>query len=240
MCEHCNGNEDLRDVKGFNKIYKELGDRPYEDLSGKKFGRLTAVRAVGRKKDGSVLWLCECECSNKVITLGYSLKRLESKSCGCYNIEVCKSRNFKDLTGQVFGRLTVVRRVENRGNKSYYECLCSCGNTVIVRGTHLKSGLIQSCKCLQKERIHEANFVDLTGKKFGRLLVTGIAEMSSDKNGHRTMYFVTCDCGNKKIIDGGYLVGKQGTKSCGCLHREVTSKRKLDDLTGKKFGNLQY
>ncbi len=64
MCEHCNNEfwksiEDLKDVKGFRKIAKPLGDKPYENLEGKVFGKLTALRAVGRKAQGRVLWLCK-------------------------------------------------------------------------------------------------------------------------------------------------------------------------------------
>ena len=253
MCNHCNENkkvemdldkewmkeiEYLKDVKGFHKIYKKLGTFPRDNLTGQKFGRLTAITAVGRNKSGAVLWLCECECSNKLITLAYSLKKLESKSCGCYNVERAKALGRIDMIGKKFGRLTVLREVEHNGHKLYFECLCDCGNTVIVRGSHLRSGAIQSCKCLNKERIHQASFVNLTGKRFGRLLVTGIAEMPSEENKHKTKYFATCDYGNKVIINGSYLTSKCGTKSCGCLHKEITSKRKLDDLTGKQFGEL--
>ena len=69
----------------------------------------------------------------------------------------------KDLTGQKFGRLEVLRldhkqqKVNKNGIKTgnvyYWLCKCSCGNTKIVRGTHLTKGLIQSCGCLQKESI---------------------------------------------------------------------------------------
>ena len=243
MCENCKKEKQVKEefkkyegIKGAHKIYKPLGDKPYEDLSGEKFGRLTAVEAVGRNKKGMVLWLCECECSNKVITISYSLKNLDCKSCGCIVDENC--RRFDDLTGRTFGRLKVIKRVENKGNKIYYECLCSCGNTVIVRGSHLKQGLIQSCKCLNKERVHQKSFKDLTGKRIGRLLITGIAEESSAENGHNTLYYATCDCGNKIKIRSSQLSGKRATQSCGCLHKEVTSEARLDDLTGKKFGEL--
>jgi hypothetical protein len=248
MCEDCNekkelkrqeleiNTEELKNVKGFHKIAKPLGNKKYEDLSGQKFFRLTAIKPVGRNKGGGVLWLCKCECSNYLITLAYSLKRYDSKSCGCYKLE--QSKRFDDLTGRTFGRLTVIRRVENRGNRIYYEAQCSCGNKIIVRGSHLKQGLIKSCKCYNKERTHEIFFKDLTGKKIGRLLITGIAELPSDKNNHHAMYFATCDCGNKIKIRGDYLVGSRPTLSCGCLHKDRMTEIKLDDLTGKKFGEL--
>lgn len=61
-----------------------------------------------------------------------------------------------DLTGMVFGRLTVVKRVGNYvspsgGKRAQWLCKCSCGNEVIVIGRNLRKGLTQSCGCLQKE-----------------------------------------------------------------------------------------
>lgn len=239
MCKKCEKEkfENLENVKGFHKIYSPLGSKPYEDISGMKFGRLTAIRAVGRNKGGSVLWLCECECSNKIITLAYSLKRGDTKSCNCLNLE--RMKEFDDLTNRVFGRLKVIRRVENKGKYIYYECLCSCGETVIVRGSHLKSGLIKSCKCYNKERIHETQFEDLTGQKIGRLFIKGIERREKLKIGYNTFYRAVCDCGNEIVINSKYLMGKRRTESCGCLHREKTSKMKLQDLTGKEFGELK-
>lgn len=64
--------------------------------------------------------------------------------------------NFKDLTGQKFGRLTVINRAENdKCGHARWLCKCECGNTKIILGSHLRRGLIQSCGCLQREKIIE-------------------------------------------------------------------------------------
>ena len=62
----------------------------------------------------------------------------------------------KDLTGQKFGRLTVIKRtddhIEPSGRKVVmWECLCECGNTHNVSGKRLKGGITKSCGCLQKD-----------------------------------------------------------------------------------------
>lgn len=58
-----------------------------------------------------------------------------------------------DLTGQVFGRLTVLRRTgEHRRRQIEWEVRCACGHTTKVGGADLKSGHTQSCGCLQRER----------------------------------------------------------------------------------------
>lgn len=53
-----------------------------------------------------------------------------------------------DLSGQVFGRLTVLSRatVRLKGN-AVWVCRCSCGTEKEVRGTHLRNGDVKSCGC---------------------------------------------------------------------------------------------
>lgn len=59
---------------------------------------------------------------------------------------------FIDLTGQRFGRLCVVVRVDNdNAGKVRWLCQCDCGEKVVVRASDLKKGATQSCGCLQKE-----------------------------------------------------------------------------------------
>lgn len=64
-------------------------------------------------------------------------------------------RVFIDLTGQTFGRWTVLRRAENRRNLTCWLCSCSCGTTKEVRSTQLRNGNSKSCGCFQKERATE-------------------------------------------------------------------------------------
>lgn len=72
---------------------------------------------------------------------------------------------------------------------------------------------------------------DLTGSTFGRLNVIGFAghrlTFPNSKNGkpNRMAYWkCKCECGNERFVCVANLtVG--GTKSCGCLQRENTSKR---------------
>ena len=69
-----------------------------------------------------------------------------------------------DLTGNRYGRLTVLRRAENRNgltgrNHVYWLCICDCGCTVEVSRAHLKSGHTQSCGCIHSEMLSERNQV---------------------------------------------------------------------------------
>lgn len=58
-----------------------------------------------------------------------------------------------DLTGKVFGNLTVVSQALERGNRNQikWNCNCSCGNTHLVTGESLREGKSKSCGCLKWE-----------------------------------------------------------------------------------------
>jgi hypothetical protein len=73
-----------------------------------------------------------------------------------------KIGTFKDLTGQKFGKLTVIKRVEDKvyekHKKSQFLCLCDCGNEIVVIGGKLTSGNTKSCGCLLKEVLMKRNY----------------------------------------------------------------------------------
>ena len=63
-------------------------------------------------------------------------------------------KEIKDLTGQQFGRLTVIEDTRRRYNgKVVWRCRCSCGKVTEVAGSYLTSGNTRSCGCLRKEII---------------------------------------------------------------------------------------
>lgn len=66
---------------------------------------------------------------------------------------------FKDLTGQKFGRLTVIERAPTKNKRTMWKCVCSCPNKTIfiVDSANLTSGHTKSCKCLNNERIGNLN-----------------------------------------------------------------------------------
>lgn len=54
------------------------------DLTGKKYGRLTCEFPCGKANDGSILWACKCNCSigNYILATSSNLNRGYNKSCG--------------------------------------------------------------------------------------------------------------------------------------------------------------
>lgn len=57
-----------------------------------------------------------------------------------------------DLTGKVFHNLTVESFArKDKANKNHWNCRCKCGNTIVTRGSFLKSGFVKSCGCPVKQ-----------------------------------------------------------------------------------------
>ena len=75
--------------------------------------------------------------------------------------------------------------------------------------------------------------IDLTGQKFGRLLVIKKAE----KYTTQVKWVCKCDCGKIKEIAGQSL-RNGATQSCGCLQKEITIKNSFKDLSNQRFGKL--
>jgi len=173
--------------------------KPFKDLTGQRFGKLTVIKSVKKQKGSKIMWQCKCDCGNTKEVLAGSLISGGTKSCGCLYM--------KDITGQRFGRLVAIRPLPGRLDRVVvWECLCDCGNPVEVRSTNLRSGITRSCGCLAID--------DLTGQRFGKLVVLHIRE-ERDKRG-LIWWMAKCDCGNTVAAQGHRLrAGK--TKSCGCL-----------------------
>lgn len=70
------------------------------DFSGKRFGRLIAIRSVGSTKQGNAVWECKCDCGNIVTINSQRLKAGKTKSCGCYNRDLAIQRNINNADGK--------------------------------------------------------------------------------------------------------------------------------------------
>ena len=124
-----------------------------------------------------------------------------------------------DLTGQVFGKLTALRRVGmNKRRETLWLCKCSCGKEATVTIQRLRDGTTKSCGCLRHDGKN-----DLTGKVFGRL--TAIERVGKD-HANNTLWRCRCICGNEKIAPANSLNAGR-TKSCGCSRIGRVSTRKL-------------
>lgn len=106
---------------------------------GMTFGKLTVLELVPYG-----LWICRCACGATTKPSGAALAKGSARSCGA---EGC--REYKKVSvhapvrpGQVYGRLTVVRR--QRGTGRWY-CLCECGRESTPDTNKLVTGSTKSC-----------------------------------------------------------------------------------------------
>lgn len=119
-----------------------------------------------------------------------------------------------DMAGQHYGRLTVIEREgSTKQGKALWRCLCDCGNEIIVRGAHIRSGSVKSCGCLLD--------ADMTGQQFGRLFV--VERTGTRKNGE-VAWKCKCTCGAETIVRRSSLI-RGRTQSCGCLKKDATLQR---------------
>lgn len=129
------------------------------DMTGEKYGRLTVVKEkpitdYPNNKRKCVQWYCNCDCGTQnVLVDGIQLRRGHVKSCGCYNKEMSMTKNAVDITGNKYGKLTVVKRVAKPEDVSsskrgaWWLCKCECGNETVVHGNALRTCGTISCGC---------------------------------------------------------------------------------------------
>ena len=121
------------------------------DLTGQRFGRLVVIAKdeTIHRSGNKTYWKCQCDCGNIKSIVGQSLREGRTKSCGCLSKEITSKTSLKDLTGQVFGKLTVLQRAgSTKQKRATWLCQCTCGKTVIVNSSSLLTGNTKSCGCI--------------------------------------------------------------------------------------------
>lgn len=86
-----------------------------------------------------------------------------------------------ELTGQRFGRLTVIGFHDMKKEKSRWECVCDCGNVLITYGSNLRSGATKSCGCLVTEQNKKRSTHGCKPRRLYRIW-TGMRSRCGDSN----------------------------------------------------------
>lgn len=183
-----------------------------QDLTGKHFGNLVALKYVG-----SSTWKCRCDCGRFLDVSTYKLNSGETTAC-----DYCShNKNLIDLTGIQFGDWTVLEYV----GELRWKCRCSCGAVSNVLGYNLRSGHSKSCG-------HD-QLIDLTGKKINEWTV--LKYLGNYK------WLCKCSCGNIRSIHG-YELRTGKAKSCGCKKWEYTKHTMLEkygEISPLKINNTR-
>ncbi len=121
---------------------------------GQKYNRLTVIEQTQERDScGRIMWLCKCDCGNLTKVDSSALRRGTTLSCGCLQKEKAGQTWFKDLTGQRFGKLVVLKRAEGSTSNggTIWVCQCDCGTIKNIPGDSLRRGASMSCGCMQSK-----------------------------------------------------------------------------------------
>jgi len=132
----------------------------YEDLTGKRFdkifviGNRQIVRRPGRQQ--YTVWLCQCDCGKQWNVRAAHLKKGKSEITGCLSCRKQRSYQHEDLTGQRFGRWTIlgsrqVRKSLGGWGIPTWLCRCDCGTEQRCQVSNMKLGTHKSCGCWIEE-----------------------------------------------------------------------------------------
>lgn len=83
------------------------------DLTGERYGKLVVIKRVENDKNGASMWECQCDCGNKKIVRGNSLKRGNTKSCGCLVVKPPNTKHGESGTPLYRKWISILRRCES-------------------------------------------------------------------------------------------------------------------------------
>ena len=128
------------------QVQKDKIMREYPSMIGHRFGKLTVVEQLSSTSRGQRRWLCKCDCGGEHIATTGNLRSGRTTNCGC--------KKSPDLTGKVFGKLTVLGRSDKRNPRGarttpMWECRCECGAITYKATDTLTNPEESMCKACQ-------------------------------------------------------------------------------------------
>lgn len=129
-----------------------------KDLTGQRFGRLVVLELDPEPYQApsgkpARRWKCRCDCGTELTVLQNALTGANgTRSCGCARRDSMRALGH-DLSGERFGRLTVLQSVEletpkANGLRQGWLCRCDCGREKVLTQKDLELTGVQSCGCL--------------------------------------------------------------------------------------------
>lgn len=122
------------------------------DITGQKYGRLTAISLD--KSTGNRLWLFRCDCGELKLSSAGLVRFGTTRSCGCLRKETTAKTRSRNFIGQKIGRLTVTAKLSDRteSRQIQWSCICDCGTATVMTTYKLgKAKPTLSCGCLRRE-----------------------------------------------------------------------------------------
>lgn len=185
-------------------------------LVGQHIGRITVLKDLNQlNNDHRKIYFCKCDCGNYINLNSHYLLNSIEPSCGCYQIEKSRQNgqnSKKNLIGQRFGKLLVLRETNERteNGMAIWECLCDCGKITKICSSNLIGKKILSCGC--------------TKQSHGELL---IEQILIENNINFESEYIDKNC---KLSTGGYArfdfkVNNYFIEFDGIQHFEATNRQ---------------
>ena len=158
-----------------------------ENLIGKRYDKLVVIEQMESTKQGQRRWLCKCDCGGTCVATTGNLNSGHTTNCGC--------KKSPDLTGKVFGKLTVLGRSDKRNSRGkrttpMWECRCECGAITYKATDTLTNPDVSMCnECAGK---YAADIARQSAGFVGGTQITKIADMkptAANTSGARGVYF---------------------------------------------------
>ena len=200
------------------------------DITGQRFGKLTALWKVGNQRSGHVskqIYAFRCDCGRVKFSTANMARSGSLTTCGCGLQErgIAKRANYLN---QKIGRLTIIEALESKGHRGMqWRCVCECGNECQKSSYDFTRGATSCGVCVKFDSIREKLLLmndkrnekilskpinTLVGLYIGKLFIYEDTGLS--KNTYK-LYKARCECGS--IIDYTIQALSHGTMSCGCI-----------------------
>lgn len=172
---------------------EESNRKQFRDISGTRFGDVTALTPTAYRKDKSIVWLCRCICGQEI---KLSLRQLTRGEC-----TKCRQWKIAQYLGEKIGELTLL---SFNANTNKFRCECSCGSMVDVPKHNIWNGHTKSCGHLKKRdhftRVNGIVVSRLTAKR-SKNNTSGYKGVSKNKQGKWVAYITI---GKKRYTLGQY------------------------------------
>lgn len=120
---------------------------PGIDLRGKTYGQWTVLDQPPVRRNNHWYWQCRCTCGTEKQVSGTNLINKISTRCRTCSATAAAHAKRLDLTGETYGRWTVLGGARRHSNGArYWNCRCTCGHEQAVQQSALRSG--ESTQCL--------------------------------------------------------------------------------------------
>lgn len=144
---------------GGGNVYKK-----YNDLTGKRVGRLTVIKRMPNNANNKIMWLCKCDCGNETTVISSLLNTGKTKSCGCLTrektIERSTKHGYRINQKHLYGtRLNMIDRCTNPKNKTY-DYYGGRGIKVCKEWADKKTGVVAFCEWALENGYKEGMTID--------------------------------------------------------------------------------